>query len=72
MRTFLFLAVLSFSNNCIGDCIHFGKESRLGVDDGRGTYGLLDGTMTIDCLKFIGTEMESLNLCIPIMINRLY
>lgn len=58
MRIFLFIAVLALSNNCIGECIHFGKESRLGVDGGRGTHGLLDGTMSIDCLKFIGIEKE--------------
>jgi len=58
MRIFLFIAVLSFSNTCVGDCIYFGKESRLGVDGGRGTYGALDGTMTVDCLRFIGIEIE--------------
>ena len=56
MRILLFIIVLSFSEISIGDCIHYEKGNRTGVDDGPGTYGLLDGTMTIDCLKFIAIE----------------
>ena len=56
MRILLFIIVLSFSEISIGDCIHYEKGNRPGVDDGPGTYGLLDGTMTIDCLKFIAIE----------------
>lgn len=32
-----------------------GRE--LGVDDGAGVNGPLDGTMSIECLRFIKTEM---------------
>ena len=58
MRILLFITVLCFSEISTGDCIHYEKGNRLGVDDGPGTYGLLDGTMTIDCLKFIDIEKE--------------
>ena len=37
------------------ECLHFPTGRELGVDDGAGTYGPLDGTMRVDCLSMIST-----------------
>ena len=37
------------------ECQHFPTGSEIGADDGAGTYGPLDATMTVDCLSMIST-----------------
>ena len=49
------LVLISFfllSGACMAECRHFPTDV-VGIDDGPGSYGPLDATMTLDCLELI-------------------
>lgn len=40
----------------VADCVHIDWDDYRHVDDGPGTDGSLDGTMSLDCLMLIGVR----------------
>ena len=48
---------LACGNVVFAECKHFPAKPE-GVDDGRGTLGPLHGTMTLDCLRFVGMQQQ--------------
>ena len=53
----LFLPFILISGFSVAECQHF-PYPVLGIDDGPGSYGPLDATMTLDCLELIETGIQ--------------
>lgn len=54
---FLLGSALAFGNTVFAECKRF-PANQNGVDDGPGTLGPLHGTMTLDCLRFVGMQQQ--------------
>jgi Tfp pilus assembly protein PilP len=55
IRVFLF-ALLVLPRLAPAECVHINWDDYRYVDDGPGTRGSLDGTMSLDCLTLIGVR----------------
>ena len=52
----LLSALLVLPRLVLAECVHINWDDYRHVDDGPGTRGSLDGTMSLDCLTLIGVR----------------